>query len=120
MTAPLIIDQVTCPKCGGQCWDNRLTKKGKQPDYRCKDRSCDGAIWLTPKTGSVPQAAKAPTGESFVLPVEKPKLAGIYLEATRFVLDQVVPLYEKAQIGVSDTAVGSMVATLFIAKSKEP
>jgi hypothetical protein len=38
-----------CPDCGGAMWDNRETKKGKQPDFKCKDKSCDKAIWL-PKT----------------------------------------------------------------------
>jgi hypothetical protein len=35
-----------CPKCGGRVWDNRLTKKNpKAPDYKCRNRSCDGVIW---------------------------------------------------------------------------
>lgn len=41
-----------CPECGGAMWDNRETKKGKQPDYKCKDKSCNKAVWLDsePKT----------------------------------------------------------------------
>lgn len=35
-----------CPECGGQMWDNRATKKGRQPDYKCKDKSCNKAVWL--------------------------------------------------------------------------
>lgn len=36
----------SCPKCGGATWDNRLTKKNpKQPDYKCKDKGCEGVIW---------------------------------------------------------------------------
>ena len=35
-----------CPKCGGPMWDNRAGKRNpKAPDYKCKDRGCDGAIW---------------------------------------------------------------------------
>lgn len=35
-----------CPKCGGAMWDNRAGKKNqKAPDFKCKDKSCDGAIW---------------------------------------------------------------------------
>jgi hypothetical protein len=35
-----------CPKCGGLMWDNREGKKNpKAPDYKCKDKGCDGAIW---------------------------------------------------------------------------
>jgi hypothetical protein len=37
---------VSCPKCGGWMWDNRLTKRNpKAPDYKCQNRSCDGVIW---------------------------------------------------------------------------
>jgi hypothetical protein len=39
-------DDASCPKCGGPMWDNRATKTGKQPDYKCKDKGCDTAIWL--------------------------------------------------------------------------
>ena len=35
-----------CPKCGGRMWDNRLSKRNpKAPDFKCRDRSCDGVIW---------------------------------------------------------------------------
>lgn len=38
--------EVHCPKCGGRMWDNRLTKRNaKAPDYRCRNRGCDGVIW---------------------------------------------------------------------------
>jgi len=37
----------SCPDCGGPMWDNRETKKGKQPDYRCKNKDgCGKAVWL--------------------------------------------------------------------------
>jgi hypothetical protein len=39
-------DEPSCPKCGGRMWDNRLTKRNpKAPDYKCRDRACDGVIW---------------------------------------------------------------------------
>lgn len=42
----LALDEEPCPKCGGRMWDNRLTKRNpRAPDYRCRDRSCDGVIW---------------------------------------------------------------------------
>jgi hypothetical protein len=59
--ASLLTDMelVSCPKCGGRMWDNRLTKRNpKAPDYKCQNRSCDGAIW-PPKP-----AASAPLGSS--------------------------------------------------------
>ncbi len=43
---PRAIDEVSCPKCGGRTWDNRLTKRNpKAPDYKCRNRSCDGVVW---------------------------------------------------------------------------
>jgi hypothetical protein len=43
---PLAGAEQSCPKCGGRMWDNRLTKRNpKAPDYKCRDRSCDGVIW---------------------------------------------------------------------------
>ena len=40
------VDSVSCPKCGGRMWDNRLTKRNpKAPDYKCRDRGCDGVVW---------------------------------------------------------------------------
>ena len=42
----MLMDEERCPKCGGRTWDNRMTKKNpKAPDYKCRDRSCDGVIW---------------------------------------------------------------------------
>lgn len=39
-----------CPKCGGKMWDNRLSKRNpKAPDFKCRDRSCDGVIWSLKK-----------------------------------------------------------------------
>jgi transposase-like protein len=56
-----------CPKCGGDMWDNRVGKRNpKAPDFKCKDRECDGVIWpprdatlaTTPTAaGAAPQAA---------------------------------------------------------------
>jgi hypothetical protein len=44
---------VSCPKCGGRMWDNRLTKRNpKAPDYKCQNRSCDGVVWPPKPAGS--------------------------------------------------------------------
>lgn len=35
-----------CPKCGGLMWDNREKKTNpRAPDFKCRDKSCDGTIW---------------------------------------------------------------------------
>ena len=45
----------SCPKCGGRMWDNRATKRNpKAPDFKCRDRSCDGVIWPS-KDAKAPQ-----------------------------------------------------------------
>lgn len=55
MTA--VEQEVACPKCGGRMWDNRPSKKNpKAPDFKCRDRSCDGVVW-PPKHGGAPRAA---------------------------------------------------------------
>ncbi len=54
-TQPLI----ACPKCGGQMWDNRASKKNpKAPDFKCRARSCDGVRW--PERQSGPQRVQTP------------------------------------------------------------
>jgi hypothetical protein len=48
-------DEPSCPKCGGRMWDNRLTKRNpKAPDFKCRDRSCDGVIWPPKKEDQKP------------------------------------------------------------------
>lgn len=43
---PLASDEPSCPKCGGRMWDNRLSKRNpKAPDYKCRNRACDGVVW---------------------------------------------------------------------------
>jgi hypothetical protein len=45
-----------CPRCQGPMWDNRVGKKNpKAPDFKCKDRGCDGVIW--PPRGAKPAEA---------------------------------------------------------------
>ena len=44
-------DDPKCPKCEGPMWDNTKDKRNpKAPDYKCKDKDCSGAVWLTPKS----------------------------------------------------------------------
>lgn len=135
--------EVSCPVCGGQMYDNRATKKNpKQPDFKCKryKEGCEGVIW-PPKfvkgatkpvsASNVPdkqlppflqnaEAEDAAELQGKIGPVpEKPKLTKLYLDATEFVLDKVVPKFEEKEIGLSDTAVVAAIATIFIAASKE-
>src|SRR5690349_11726149 len=44
-----------CPVCGGRMWDNRATKRNpRAPDFKCRDRSCDGVLWPPKGTATAP------------------------------------------------------------------
>jgi hypothetical protein len=57
----------SCPKCGGPMWDNRARKTNpKAPDYKCRDRGCDGLYW----PGQWPKKVKpSKNPEKTVLPI---------------------------------------------------
>lgn len=51
-----------CPTCSGSMWDNRPKKQSgdmnpKAPDFKCKDKNCQGVIWKYGEKprGPVPQ-----------------------------------------------------------------
>jgi hypothetical protein len=47
-----------CPKCGGAMWDNRESKRNpRAPDFKCRDKGCEGVIW--PPRDAAPAAASA-------------------------------------------------------------
>lgn len=63
--APLPSDVPPCPKCGGKMWDNRLGKRNpKAPDFKCRDRDCDGVIWPPKPPRAVGKRAAKRTEES--------------------------------------------------------
>lgn len=46
IAAPATGADPRCPKCEGAMWDNRATKRNpKAPDYKCRDKACDGVVW---------------------------------------------------------------------------
>ena len=134
-TPPMIAPGVLCPKCKGPVTDERANKRTeKSPDYQCANMLCTDAsgkyrtgIWLEKGNGSGAETSAGGVGnagtQASAPPVEpapeKQKLSDIYLLATEFVIDKVLPKYTKAGIGCSDTAIVAAVATLFIAASKE-
>lgn len=49
--APQTNDVPACPTCSGRMWDNRAKKSSGEfsanaPDFRCRNKQCDGAITL--------------------------------------------------------------------------
>ncbi len=56
----------SCPKCGGEMWDNRENKRNpRAPDFKCKDKNCEGVIWppRDGKAAAAPAAAPANAGK---------------------------------------------------------
>lgn len=50
-------------------WDNRESKRNpRAPDYKCRDRGCDGVIWPPREPGAAP-AAPAGTADDPACPV---------------------------------------------------
>ena len=59
-----------CPKCGGDMWDNRENKRNpRAPDFKCKDKNCEGVIWP-------PRDAKAAAAPAAAAPAKSGK-AGV-------------------------------------------
>lgn len=119
-----------CPKCGGALWDNRATKTNpKAPDYKCKDKACDGCIW-PPRNGARPAAAPVAAKQAFTagphipaIDAEHPAQPWERLDKLFNVhdlcLDHAIAVSAKkldaSEIGSSPESVVAIAATLFIA-----
>jgi hypothetical protein len=125
-----------CPKCQGEMYDNRATKKNPaQPDYKCKayKSGCEGVIW-PPKGGvaaPAPAAAPvarpaAPVAQAYVgnlpgdpgAPASFMALASVYEATLIHVLANVVPTFVSRGIPITLEGVSAVTATLFIARTK--
>ena len=122
-----------CPKCSGRMWDNRASKRNpKAPDFKCRDRSCDGVLWPGQHKAATPimqvhahrNDEGAPT-ESSNPGAHTPKLGTrtklqeCYLRLTDFVLADVRPKYQEAGVPCTDATVAAIAATLFIATCRQ-
>jgi hypothetical protein len=69
-TGPLALDEPSCPKCGGRMWDNRLSKRNpKAPDFKCRNRSCDGVVWPAKGGQRASTNGRGASGESLAGPL---------------------------------------------------
>ena len=87
---------MNCPVCKKEMWDNRATKKGKQPDYRCKDDNCKFQ-W--------DNTAKAYVASEYVTAVWEPKgqnkntnTSGAGMELLQKIYDEVLEI-KKVVVG---------------------
>ncbi|HXF23550.1 MAG TPA: hypothetical protein VN602_03470, partial [Gemmatimonadaceae bacterium] len=86
------VDAVSCPKCGGRMWDNRLTKRNpKAPDYKCRDRNCDGVVWPVKTTGSHSEPDASDSAEDSAAEVETPKAPARKSRAAKLALTDEIP-----------------------------
>ena len=70
------VDTPPCPKCAGRMWDNRVGKRNPTaPDFKCRDRNCDGVIW-PPKAGARAGATKPEADEQAEMDVAPLGLTG--------------------------------------------
>jgi hypothetical protein len=66
-----------CPKCQSGMWDNRKAKRSpKAPDFKCKDKGCDGAVWMQPKGGNGGGGGGGRPGGRFSIPHVPPEQRG--------------------------------------------
>ncbi|MGN6206015.1 hypothetical protein [Humibacter sp.] len=120
-----------CPKCQGPMWDNRETKKNpKAPDYKCRDKACDGVIW-PPKGNAAPRAAApAPVKAAYSSGPHIPAIDDEHPALPHEKLDTIFATYhicfrqahkEASEVfgkDVADGTVAAMSATLLIAAQK--
>ena len=123
-------DSPTCPKCSGWMWDNRASKRNpKAPDFKCRNRACDGVLWPGQHRAAIP--ATQPPRLAEISPRDEvpqdsdepavallPILRRKYLDLTDFVLVSVRPKYEEHGLECRPDTVAAIAATLYIAETR--
>ena len=124
-------DSPACPKCGGHMWDNRTSKRNpRAPDFKCRDRNCDGVLWPGQRGRSAIPALPAPrlaavtestsagetAGTNGTRPL--PPLRRKYLDLTDFVIRSVRPKYEENALECRPDTIAAIAATLYIAETR--
>src|SRR5438105_3165767 len=62
----------SCPKCGGRMWDNRSSKRNRRaPDFKCRNRSCDGVLWPGQHKSAIPIFPPRPHYDAMSEPHER-------------------------------------------------
>lgn len=125
----MIAPGILCPKCKGAMLDERQTKRSdKSPDYTCANMLCTDAtgkyrtaIWEKDanKNGSAAGTtgvanATAPLSD----PSKKPTMREAYKSLTRWVIEEVAPIYAEEEWGMTAADLAAITATLFIQACK--
>lgn len=131
-----ITNEKTCPKCGGsKMYDNRETKTNpKAPDFKCATSGCDGAIWpvrdqkgpskantvatqgrdMGPHVPGLDDAAPYSQITSEHTAQPSVKSTQMYLDAMKFVVDKVVPIWEAGKVPYTASDINAATATVMI------
>lgn len=119
-----------CPKCSGRMWDNRGDKRNpRAPDFKCRNRGCDGVLWPgqhwtavpateAPRLAAVSDKAETDTGNDAPATALLPILRRKYLDLTDFVIEHVRPKYQEHGLECRPDTVAAIAATLYIAETR--
>ena len=127
-----------CPKCTGNMYDNRAENDARlargekmRPDWKCKDKACDGVIWREKGAAAPkPAAPAAPAKAAYSAGPHIPAIDDEHPALPHEKLDHIFTVYKtcfkeahtiaRAAFGddVADDTVAAMGATLLIAAQK--
>lgn len=109
---------MNCPKCGGPTWDNRPKKaagtfSAKSPDFKCKDKTCDGVIWPDKEAKPAVKVARINGGAKWTWA----QLSSLYGRSLAVAKKHLVAQRGDFDIGGADLVAAA--ATIFIAASRD-
>lgn len=108
-----------CPKCKGKMYDNRLSKKSaKQPDFKCKNKQCDGVIWPPKGSDAKPTAAAVADAEERAIGDTIDAHGGAAALTLEDALAMPLPGAKSAWNGQGGTALGLLNAKMLVAIEK--
>jgi hypothetical protein len=114
---------MNCPVCNGEMWNNIPKKKSGEfkasaPDYKCKDKSCEGVIWPEKESkgsGAKQNGGGAVNGNGGGIPASSSALAPLYNEC----VSTAKAVLEHNGVKALPADVVAAAATLFIAATRD-
>lgn len=122
------IAPVPCPKCGGDMWDNSLTKTNpKAPDYQCKNQNCIDpesgyrtGVWArdTEKNAAQGEAATKGGAPGVTRPVIIDKLMGVCIDEAKGLLTEKLGKVEISGEATATLAI-NLATTMYISRTRD-
>ncbi len=115
------IAPVSCPKCGGQMWNNIEGKRNpKAPDYACKDKQgCGAGVWLKDAEKAALASVSPPVkqnGASPRPPVVLDKMMRACVKAAQAIASE--SFKDGDRVGLDDQLTLNMATTLYISRCR--